>query len=153
MPLRARLLRSTRSAGLVTAGVAVAGLVAAPPASAATSQQQLTSTTNHARVDHDRHTYRVASDLNRVAQRWASSMAAHHKLAHNPNYSRQICCWSAAGENVGVGSSVAAVQRAFMHSSSHRSNILSRTFREIGIGVARGSDGRYYVDEIFRRRG
>jgi uncharacterized protein YkwD len=152
MPLRAHLLRSARPVGVMTAAVATAGLVA-PPASAATPQQQLTAATNHTRVNHDRRSYRVASDLNRVAQRWAASMASHHRVTHNPRYSRQVCCWSAVGENVGAGTSVAAVQRAFMHSSSHRSNILSPTFCEIGIGVSRGSDGRYYVDEIFRRRG
>lgn len=153
MRVRATLLRATRPVSVATAALSLTGLATAPPASAATSQQQLTSATNHARVDHDRRSYSSASDLNRVAQRWAAHMASTRKLSHNPNYSEQVCCWSSVGENVGVGSSVAAVQRAFMASSPHRANILSGTFREVGIGVSRGSDGRYYVDEVFRRRG
>jgi hypothetical protein len=38
-----------------------------------------------------------------------------------------------------------------MASARHRANILSRSFTQIGIGTARGSDGRLYVDEVFRQ--
>jgi hypothetical protein len=78
-------------------------------------------------------------------------MAATRTLAHNPNATSDVCCWSSMGENVGVGSSVSQVQSAFMNSSPHRANILSSTYTQVGIGTARGSDGRLYVDEVFRR--
>jgi len=116
-----------------------------------TSEGQFVSDTNHARAQRALHHYAVPSDLTSVARRWAQYMARHHTLEHNPNYTRQICCWSAAGENVGVGSSVGQIQRAFMNSSPHRANILSRSFTQVGIGTARSSDGRLYVDEVFRR--
>jgi hypothetical protein len=50
-----------------------------------------------------------------------------------------------------VGGTVSQIQRAFMASSSHRANILSSSYLQVGIGTARGSDGRLYVDELFRR--
>ena len=132
--------------------LATIALVAPNAASAdTTTEGQFVTDTNHARAQHALHRYSVPSDLTAEARRWAAYMARHHTLAHNPNYTRQMCCWSAAGENVGVGSSVGQIQRAFMNSSPHRANILSRTFTQVGIGTARSSDGRLYVDEVFRR--
>jgi hypothetical protein len=78
-------------------------------------------------------------------------MAAHRRLAHNPSFAGEVCCWTQLGENVGAGASVAAIQRAFMASAEHRANILSRSYTQVGIGTARGSDGKLYVDELFRR--
>jgi uncharacterized protein YkwD len=108
------------------------------------------SDTNHARDHHDRRDYRVKDDLMRVAQRWANWMAAHHSLRHNPYLGSQVHGWQSLGENVGKGGSESAIQHAFMNSTGHRDNILSRDFRQVGIGAARGSDGRLYVDEVFR---
>jgi uncharacterized protein YkwD len=108
------------------------------------------SDTNHARDNHARRDYRVRDSLMDVAQRWANWMAAHHTLRHNPYLSSQVRNWQSLGENVGMGGSESAIQRAFMNSYSHRDNILSRQFRQVGIGTARSSDGRLYVDEVFR---
>ena len=107
--------------------------------------------TNSARDHHDRRNYDVRHHLNEVAQRWAEWMADHHTLRHNPYLQSQVHHWSALGENVGCGPGEDAIQRAFMGSAPHRDNILSRSFRQVGIGSARGSDGKLYVDEIFRR--
>lgn len=107
--------------------------------------------TNAARQNHDRRAYAVRDHLNEVAQRWAEWMAAHRTLRHNPYLESQVHDWSELGENVGVGPGEPSIQSAFMDSSSHRANILSRTFRQVGIGAARGSDGKLYVDEVFRR--
>jgi hypothetical protein len=38
-----------------------------------------------------------------------------------------------------------------MNSSPHRSNILSSSFTQIGVGTARDSSGQIYVDEVFRQ--
>src|SRR3954451_1444321 len=115
------------------------------------SDSQFVADTNSARSSHGLRHYAVSGDLNSVARRWAAHMAAHHQLAHNPSFTSQVCCWSHVGENVGGGSSVSSIQRAFMASSPHRSNILSSSYTQVGIGTARGSDGRLYVDELFRR--
>ena len=115
------------------------------------SESQFVADTNSARSSHGLRHYAVSGDLNSVARRWAAHMAARHQLAHNPSFTSEVCCWTHIGENVGVGPSVSAIQRAFMNSSSHRANILSSSFTQVGIGTARGSDGRLYVDELFRR--
>lgn len=115
------------------------------------SDARFVSVTNSARSSHGLSGYAVAADLTAVARRWAAHMAAHHQLAHNPSFTRQVCCWTQLGENVGVGGTVSAIQRAFMASAEHRANILSRSYTQLGIGTARASDGRLYVDELFRR--
>ena len=115
------------------------------------SDAQFVSATNSARGAHGLARYAVASDLTAVARRWAAHMAARHELAHNPSFASEVCCWSQLGENVGEGASVSQIQRAFMASYEHRANILSRSYIQVGIGTARGSDGRLYVDELFRR--
>jgi uncharacterized protein YkwD len=120
--------------------------VAGPHAEAA-----FVTDTNHARDHHDRREYRVRNHLTEVAQRWAEWMADHQTLRHNPYLQSQVHNWSALGENVGSGPGEDSIQRAFMASAPHRDNILSRSFRQVGIGTARGSDGKLYVDEVFRR--
>ena len=109
--------------------------------------------TNHARVRHDRHGLSERRRLNQVAQHWARWMATHRTVRHNPYITGQCGNWQSLGENVGRGPSESAIQRAFMQSPDHRANILDRAFTQIGIGIARGRDGRLYVDEVFRRPG
>src|SRR5437764_6364372 len=115
------------------------------------TESQFIADTNSARASNGLAHYAVSGDLTSVARCWAAHMAARHELAHNPSFTSEVCCWSHIGENVGVGGSVSAIQRAFMASSPHRANILSSSYTQVGIGTARGSDGRLYVDELFRR--
>lgn len=115
------------------------------------SDAQFVSDTNSARANDGLRSYAVASDLSSVASRWAARMAAGRTLEHNPSMGSEVCCWTVLGENVGVGSSVSQIQQAFMASPEHRDNILSSSFTQVGVGTARGSDGRLYVDELFRR--
>ncbi|MDX6287267.1 MAG: hypothetical protein QOG53_2752 [Frankiales bacterium] len=111
-----------------------------------------TSRANSARASNGLSSYAVAGDLSSIAQRHAQSMAARRTIYHNSSLGSEACCWRSIGENVGSGQSESQVQSAFMNSSGHRGNILSTTFNEIGVGVAKGSDGNYYVDEVFRAR-
>jgi uncharacterized protein YkwD len=61
----------------------------------------------------------------------------------------RTCNLVAAGENVAYGyPSGRAVVRAWMHSPGHRANILSRTYRGMGL-AARKSDGVWYVAQVF----
>jgi uncharacterized protein YkwD len=132
--------------------LALLTLLAPTPASAGVvSRQKFVDDTNRARVNHDRRAYRVRDHLTEVAQNWADWMARHRTVRHNPYLESQVGGWTAIGENVGRGGTENQIHRAFMDSYYHRANILSRTFRQVGVGTARGSDGRLYVDEVFRR--
>ena len=132
--------------------VAVLTVLLPTPASAGIhTSRAFVSDTNHARVNHDRRAYQVTAHLNDVAQRWAEWMAAHRTLRHNPYLTSEVGHWRSLGENVGAGAGESSIQRAFMNSTEHRSNILSTSFTRVGIGTARGADGQLYVDEVFKR--
>jgi uncharacterized protein YkwD len=154
-PSSARPVGRRRLAALVAtasaAALALAGLVAAPGAQAAstTSEQQFVSSINSARHAAGHRSLSTSSDLTTVARAWAAKMAASNTLRHNPNLTSQITNWRYAGENVGVGGDVTSLHKAFMDSAPHRANILDRDYTQIGVGVVMGG-GRMWVVEVFR---
>lgn len=148
------MLRTTWGAfarALVVVLFAPLTVVAASLPAAASASGDIISYTNSARANHGLARYSVSSDLSRLAQEHANWMAAHQSLQHTSNLSSKVCCWRSVGENVGYGSTAREVFNAFMGSSSHRANILSSRFTQIGVGVARSSNGYLYVDQIFRQ--
>ena len=58
--------------------------------------------------------------------------------------------FSAAGENIAYGQSTPqAVMNAWMNSAGHRANILSPSYNQIGVGVAKAANGTYYWTQMF----
>jgi hypothetical protein len=130
----------------------VAGaIVLVAPGARADSTAQLVQLTNSARAAHGLPPLSVSADLATAARRQAARMASAGILSHTPNLSGAVCCWSALGENVGEGGSVAIVQQVLMSSPAHRANILSTSYTQIGVGVAVDGHGTLWVSEIFRR--
>jgi Cysteine-rich secretory protein family len=123
----------------------------AAPARADSSAGQFVADTNSSRASDGLSGYAVSSDLTSIAQSHAASMARSRSIYHNSSLGSDVCCWQSIGENVGDGPSVSSIENAFMNSSSHRGNILSSSFTQIGVGTARDSSGQIYVDEVFRQ--
>jgi len=118
------------------------------------SQRRLLCLMNRARARFGLRPLRRNRCLHRVAARHAHDMVHRRYFAHTtPNgwtpgrrarasgYVPRRARWL-VGENIAWGVAGAArprwVVRAWMHSPPHRHNILSRRFRDVGIGVARG---------------
>ena len=58
--------------------------------------------------------------------------------------------FSSAGENIAMGqTSPQSVMAGWMNSPGHRSNILSPSYSEIGVGLAKDRNGRYYWTQMF----
>ena len=58
--------------------------------------------------------------------------------------------FSAAGENIAYGQKTPeAVMNSWMNSPGHRSNILSPTYNQIGVGVAKSANGTFYWTQMF----
>ena len=93
--------------------------------------------------------YAVAADLVEVARRHAEEMRRQQRLHHNPSLGEDVQGWQAVGENVGVGPTVEAIHQKFMESPSHRDNILSGRFTEVGVGVVVDGDDLWVV-QVFR---
>jgi len=99
---------------------------------------------------------RLSSDLDRAAQRHAEDMLARGYFSHKSPSGTTVrersraagYVWRAIGENIAYGqTSVDEVVETWMDSPTHRKNILSPNFTELGVGLAmgRGTDGKHQV--------
>jgi len=111
---------------------------------------QMYRETNAARARHSVGRLERAHRLTDEATKHARAMARRGQLFHSSGPSRYgVRCW-AWGENVGFTSGdVDDLQRAFMNSPSHRSNLLDRDFDRVAVGAATDDRGRLYVTLFF----
>ena len=141
-------------AGAVTVLVLVGLTPATAQASPATDYANAAfKATNERRVAHDRVRLSRGDCLQRYARRQAIRMAEQRRMFHQdlgPILRR--CGQSMVGENVAYGYPTGrAVVRAWMNSSGHRANILEPRYRRMGLAARKGSDGRWYVSQVFGR--
>ena len=103
---------------------------------------------NADRRAHGRRELSLHDQATAKAQAWAEKLARENRLYHSNLSSGITTRWCALGENVGYGSSPAAVQDAYMASAAHRANVLSTTWNGVGVGHAvRGS--RHFTVQVF----
>jgi uncharacterized protein YkwD len=124
---------------------------------------------NNERRAHGLHPFKMDGRLSSAAAGHSSDMVAHRYFDHDSrdgqDFSSRIRhsgwmrgrrSWT-VGENIGFGSGSQATPRAmvsaWMHSAGHRANILTRQFRQIGIGIALGdpsgdADGATYSTDF-----
>ena len=126
---------------------------------------------NAGRARHNLRPLRLNRKLARGAQRHSSAMARNRFFSHtspggasfvdrirSTGYLSGARSW-AVGENIAYGSgsrsSPRAIGRAWMNSPPHRANILSSSYRAIGIGIASGTPsghgGGTYTTDFGRR--
>jgi uncharacterized protein YkwD len=119
-------------------------------ATVSTDVRTMRSLINQTRLSFNRGGLRLNTRLSGVAQRHSARMAKSNRLRHNPNLVRDVgdMPWKILGENVGVGSTVNTLHKAFMNSPSHRSNILRGSYRLVGIGIV-VARGRTWVTVVF----
>lgn len=105
---------------------------------------------NGVRSNNSRVRLSLDPEAGKVARMHAVEMANKNLLYHTPSNSLKwrITRWSVLGENVGVGSTVRSLHRAFMNSPAHKSNILYSSFRHVGVGTIR-KHGRLWVTVVF----
>jgi uncharacterized protein YkwD len=92
-------------------------------------------------------------EASKVARKHSREMLDRDLLHHTPTSTlvRRVTRWEILGENVGVGSTVDSLHRAFMDSPPHRANVLYAKFRHVGVGVTRTND-RMWVTVILENR-
>ena len=111
--------------------------------------------TNTERTTRNLQPLMVNDKLMKAAQDYAELMATKQVLSHNivsltKRLDRVGYQWSMAGENIAMGYSDAdSVVKGWMHSPGHRSNILNKGYKDIGVGVAADKNGRKYHCQIF----
>lgn len=123
------------------------------PPRPATAARSILKLINHERAAAGLDELTVDPALAEIAATWSKRMARSNRLAHNPSLRAQVSeaapGWRRLGENVGVGSDVTTLHRAFMASAGHRGNVLGN-FDRIGIGVV-VANGRTWVTVDFVR--
>lgn len=142
-----RSRRRTHVALSLTLGVVLGLLlvVGPQPSADATMRRHMLHMLNNRRDAHGIRPLRLKASLSRKAQRHTRKMERRDRIFHTGGLAKTMERNGANrwGENVGCASSLHRVVRAFMRSRSHRSNILNRGFKRIGIGVL--NDGRSRV--------
>ena len=110
--------------------------------------------TNERRVAHDLVRLTRGDCLQRYARQQAIRMANQRRMFHQDlGPILRNCHMSMVGENVAYGYPTGrAVVRAWMNSPGHRANILEPRYRRMGLAARKGSDGRWYVSQVFGRR-
>ncbi len=147
----------------VLVGLLPLGLVGAAPAYAGGTvdgvqlngvETKLVELINLARTTRGLPRLVVASGATDVARRWAATQATQRRMYHNPNYATQLSAagssqWRAAAENVGFSRDPVDLFNAYMNSPGHRANILSGSYRYLGIGWAELPDRSGYNTQNF----
>ena len=143
--------------------VIVCALFLAAPALAATSlndyEKQIVAAVNKQRAKYDLCQLRVNARLIEAARAHSADMGGRKYFDHDSpsgetwssriiryGYSREGASYWKAGENIyygaGLYSSPCLVVKAWMGSRAHRAVILTKVFRDIGVGAVK-SDGGY----------
>ncbi|HEX9775889.1 MAG TPA: CAP domain-containing protein [Actinomycetota bacterium] len=133
---------------LLVSGLLAGAAATAPPAEALvkTPEKKMARLINRARVEHGLPKVRIVGGLSDVARKHSRKMRSEAEIFHSElGAVLSSFNWSVAGENVGVGSGVWKLHKAFMNSPGHRANILEDGYRKVGIGFVRDGDGRAYV--------
>ena len=117
------------------------------------SERQFGRLMNRARENAGLPRLSLDPEASKVARKHSREMVERDLLHHTPSSTlvRRVTRWEILGENVGVGSTVDSLHRAFMDSPPHRANVLYAKFRHVGVGVTR-SDDRMWVTVILENR-
>jgi uncharacterized protein YkwD len=135
---------------LLAAGVFFAPVIGQEPVVAGPrTDAALVDSTNDLRAARGLPRMKVSPTLSKLAYHHSVAMARKGKLWHN-DISSATDHWVWLGQNVGVGGSVEALQRAFMDSPPHRANILRRKANLFGVGTYI-SKGRIWVTVNFEQ--
>ncbi len=161
---RIRTLAATPVAKRLSLCVVLAAFVvfaAAPaaPAQALTMtkpEKKVLALVNHVRATHGLHKLKMVASLERASRAHSRDMVGHDYFSHNSysgesfsarliryGYSTAGCTSWTAGEDIACGSGSSgtpkAIFKAWMHSPPHRAVILTKRFRNVGVGRAKGA--------------
>ena len=125
----------------------------------ASEAQEILRLVNEQRAKNGLAPLTLSDRLCELATLKAEDMAENHYFDHtSPTYGTPFemlkqfgVSYRSAGENIAAGQSTPEeVMNAWMNSSGHRANILSADYTELGVGVAVGQHGLYWV-QLFRK--
>ncbi|MDU1321817.1 CAP domain-containing protein [Clostridium sporogenes] len=129
-----------------------------PDSSVAALEKEVVTLVNAERAKAGLPALKANTELSNVARLKSQDMIDKKYFSHtSPTYGSPFDMmkkfgikYSAAGENIASGYPTAkAVVDGWMNSPGHRANILSKSFTEIGVGLAKSSNGTCYWTQMF----
>lgn len=140
----------------LVAVLTLAGIAPAAAVSSKTYEKQVISATNEFRKSHHLKSVKSQSCVDRWAEDQAQWMASTGTFAHREGRMRQIlrdCKLTMVSENIALNfrSGTKAVT-GWKNSAGHRKNMMASKMRYIGVGAVKGSDGQWYVSQVFGSR-
>lgn len=114
-------------------------------------QQKSFDLLNQRRAQNGRPALKLHDLAQKKAQAWAEKLAREKKLYHSNLRDGMGSCWRNLGENVGYANSIARVHDLWWNSPGHKANLLNTVFTGVGVGVAKASNGQFYVVHVFVR--
>ena len=140
---------ATRLASVFLTTIMVLGVMA-PSASAGSYENEALAMLNAERAAAGLAPVAMHSDLTDDALAWSQHLFNQGSLSHNPSLSSVTANWDKLGENVGVGTSIAALHSAFMESAGHRGNILG-DYDSVGIAVVEETSSKLWITVVFMK--
>ena len=122
-----------------------------------TSEQQLLELANQARAQAGVPPLTMDSGLSQAARTHAKAMLAAEQLSHQfngePSLPQRLAATTRLqldqeGENVALDFDAAGAQQHLMLSPPHRANLLNAAYNVVGLGVVRGGDQLYIVQDF-----
>ena len=121
-------------------------------------EQTILDLTNKARKKEKLPALKASETLFNVARAHSANMAKQKKMEHvldakNPADRIKAAGYrySYAGENIAAGNgwTLDEVFQTWMDSEPHKKNILTKEFTEIGIGIMRDGQNKFYYTQVF----
>ncbi|WP_142415693.1 CAP domain-containing protein [Hathewaya massiliensis] len=121
-------------------------------------QQEVLNLVNAERAKAGLKPLKLNAELNKVATLKSQDMATKNYFSHtSPTYgspfdmmSKFGISYRTAGENIAMGQRTPSeVMNGWMNSAGHRANILNGSFTDLGVGIAKDSNGRLYWTQSF----
>jgi uncharacterized protein YkwD len=150
------LLAATGTTSVAIASPATHAVDVRKPSPSVKYAQQAFAATNANRAQSGLKELRSSDCLRTFAVRQARLMAQREQIFHQDlGAALQACKLTAAAENVASGypSGRSVVNDGWMNSDGHRANILDPSYRLMAIGARKGHNGRWYVAQVFGRKG
>ena len=94
--------------------------------------------------------------LDQIAQQYAEQMAEDNFISHTSPTGRtfeqrvaEVRQMGPLAENLTFGTSIEIAMAGLENSGSHRKNIIRRTFKKVGIGIAQNAKGHFFIVQVF----
>ena len=127
--------------------------------SSAAQEQILLNLLNQDRAAYGLPALELDEELSRLARLKSCDMRDQRYFAHeSPTYGNAAAMltafgypYSGVGENIAHHATVEKAEAAFLSSTGHRTNIMGKQWKKVGLGVCFDSSGFVYVTQLFVR--